>query len=112
MTSTVESDVPTRGIVMGFFTRMLVPRKVRRAVHPVRAVKRAVTPKPIKRAKRALHPIDNAIHSLERSLTTKPRPSRRSASSAKAKSKAPVFNHGSCPVNHRSAAAAANCRHR
>lgn len=69
-------------------------------MHPVRAVKRAVTPKPIKEAQRALHPIDNAIYSLERSLNSKPRASRRSASSAKAKSKAPVFNHGSCSVNH------------
>ena len=93
---------------MGFFTRMLVPRKVRRAVHPVRAVKRAVTPKPIKKARRALHPIDNAVYSLERSLTTKPR--RSSTSTAKGKGRAPVFNHGSCSVNHRTAAAAAKCR--
>jgi hypothetical protein len=96
---------------MGFFTRLLVPRKVRRAVHPVRAVKRAVTPKPIKKARRALHPIDNAVYSLERSLTTKPR-KRRSTGTSKGKSKAAVFNHGSCSVNHRTAAAAAKCRNR
>ena len=66
---------------MGFFTRTRAAQGSR-AVHPDRAVKRAVTPKPIKKAQRALHPIDNAIYSLERSLNTKPRPSRRSASSA------------------------------
>jgi hypothetical protein len=97
---------------MGFFTRLLVPRKVRRAVHPVRAVKRAVTPKPIKNARRALHPLDNAVYGLERSLTTKPRKRRRSTSTSRTKGTAPVFNHGSCGVNHRSAAAAAKCRNR
>lgn len=97
---------------MGFFTRMLVPRKVRRAVHPVRAVKRVVTPKPIKKARRALHPIDNAVYSFERSLTTKSRKRSSSTRAPKAKGKAPVFNHGSCPVNHRTAAAAARCRNR
>ena len=94
---------------MGFFTRMLVPRKVRRAVHPVRAVKRAATPKPIKKAQRALHPIDNAVYSLERALNTKPRSHRRSTATS-GTSKAPVFNHGSCRVNHRTAAAADKCR--
>ena len=96
---------------MGFFTRMLVPRKVRRAVHPVRAVKRAATPKPIKRAQRALHPIDNAVYSLERALTTKPRNHRRCTGTSGTR-KAPAFNHGSCRVNHRAAAAAAKCRNR
>lgn len=40
---------------MGFLSRLLVPRSVRRAVHPVRAVKRAATPKAVKKAKRAMH---------------------------------------------------------
>jgi len=39
---------------MGFLSQMLVPRSVRRAMHPARTVKRAVTPKTIKRAGRAL----------------------------------------------------------
>jgi hypothetical protein len=85
---------------MGFFTRMLVPRSVRRATHPGRAVKRAVTPKSIKRAKRALHPVDNAIYGVERSLNTKRRQSGRAA----------VYRHGSCPVKHRTPEAAARCR--
>jgi len=87
---------------MGFLSRMFVPRGVRRAMHPARAVKRAVTPKAVKRARRALHPVDNAVYSVTRALNTKPRP----------KSKAPVYNHGSCPVNHRSPETAAKCRNR
>ncbi len=58
---------------VGFFSRMFVPRGVRRAMHPGRAAKRAVTPKSVKRARRAMHPISNAAYSLERSLNTKPR---------------------------------------
>lgn len=95
---------------MGFFTRMLVPRKLRRAVHPVRGVKRAATPKSIKTARRGLHPVDNAVYSLQRSLNTKPRKRRSSTSASKRTAEAPVFNHGSCSVNHRTAAAAAKCR--
>lgn len=89
---------------MGFLSRLLVPRSVRRAMHPGRAVKRAVTPKAVKRARRALHPIDNAVYSVERSAATAIR------SGGKRKGKAPVFRHGNCPVHHRSAAAAAKCR--
>jgi hypothetical protein len=85
---------------MGIFSRMFVPRSVRRAVHPGRAVKRAVTPKPIKQMRRAMHPIDNAVYGVQRSLNTKPsyRP------------KSPVYHHGTCTVNHRTAEAAAKCR--
>jgi hypothetical protein len=85
---------------MGFLTRLFVPRGVRRALHPARTVKRAVTPKSVKRARRAMHPISNATYSLERSLTTK-----RGRTS-----KAPVYRHGTCTVQHRSAAAAQKCR--
>jgi hypothetical protein len=58
---------------VGFLTRRLVPRSVRRATHPVRTVRRAVTPKPIKRARRAMHPVSNAKYSVERNLFTKKR---------------------------------------
>ena len=94
---------------MGFFSRLLIPRGARRAVHPVRAVTRAVTPRPIKKARRAMHPLRNLIYSFERSLTTTPRgnPGRSRSSPTP---RAQVFNHGTCPVNHRSAAAAAKCR--
>ena len=33
---------------MGFLSRLFIPRSVRRAMHPGRAVKRAVTPKAVK----------------------------------------------------------------
>lgn len=74
---------------MGFFSRLFIPRSVRRAVHPGRAVKRAVTPKVVKKASRAMHPIDNAAYSVQRSVATTIRSGR--------KRKAPVFRHGSCP---------------
>lgn len=88
---------------MGFLSRLLVPRSVRRAMHPGRAVKRAVTPKAVKRARRAMHPIDNAKYSVERSIAT-------SLRSGKRKGKAPVYTHGNCPVRHRTPEAAARCR--
>ena len=85
---------------MGFLSRMFIPRGVRRAAHPLRTVRRAVTPKPIKRARRLLHPVDNAVYGLERSLNTK----RRATSSRT------VYRHGACPVKHRTVTAAQNCR--
>jgi hypothetical protein len=92
---------------MGFLSRLLIPRGVRRATHPGRAVKRAVTPKPIKRARRALHPIDNMKFSVERSIAT----SLRSGSKKnKKKAISRVYRHGNCPVNHRTPEAAARCR--
>jgi len=62
---------------MSMLTRMLIPRSVRRAAHPGRAVKRAVTPRVVKRARHAMHPVSNAKYSVERSLNTKRRPVRR-----------------------------------
>jgi hypothetical protein len=91
---------------VGFFSRLLIPRGVRRAVHPGRAVKRAITPKPIKKARRALHPIDNAKYSVERSIAT----SLRSGRKKRRRRRSAVFRHGSCPVNHRTPEAAARCR--
>ena len=88
---------------MGFLSRLFIPRGVRRAAHPVRTARHAVTPKPIKRARRLLHPVDNAVYGLERSLTTKRRRSPGSVT---------VYRHGSCSVKHRSAAAAQKCRNR
>jgi hypothetical protein len=82
---------------MGFLTRMLVPRGVRRAAHPVRSVKRAVTPKVVKRARRSLSPVDNAVYSVERKRNTKPH--RRAAS----------FTHPNCSVKHRTYEAAEKC---
>lgn len=81
-----------------------MPRSVRRAVHPGRAVKRAVTPKAVKKARRAMHPIDNAKYSVERSIATSLRSGR------KRKGRPPVYRHGNCLVNHRTPEAAARCR--
>jgi hypothetical protein len=92
------------GCRVGFFSRLFVPRSVRRAMHPGRAVKRAVTPKVVKRASRALHPFDNAVYSMQRSAATAIR------SGGKRRAPARVFRHGNCPVQHRSAEAAAKCR--
>lgn len=93
----------TERLFMGFFSRLFVPRSVRRAMHPVRGVKRAVTPKAIKRTRRAMHPVDNAVYGVQRSLNTK----RRASSGG-----APGFRHGACPVKHRTSAAAEKCRNR
>lgn len=84
---------------MGFLSRLLVPRGVRRAMHPARTVKRAITPKVVKKARRAMHPVSNATYAFERSLTTKNR----------SRSGAPVYRHGACPVKHRSQGAADRC---
>jgi hypothetical protein len=95
---------------MGFLSRLLVPRSVRRAMHPVRAAKRAATPKVVKQARRALHPVDSAIYGAERQVITSLRSGRKAK--ARRKGRAPVFRHGNCPVAHRSPEAAARCRNR
>lgn len=69
-------------------------------MHPARTVKRAVTPKTIKKSRRALHPIDNAVYQVERSLATK----------GSVRAKKPVYRHPGCTVNHRTPEAAAKCR--
>ncbi|MGH3470812.1 MAG: hypothetical protein ACRDPG_02040 [Nocardioidaceae bacterium] len=62
---------------MGFFSRLLIPRSVRRAAHPVRTVKRKATPKVVKRARRALSPVDNIKYGVERSVATSLRSGRK-----------------------------------
>jgi hypothetical protein len=84
---------------MGFLTRLFIPRGVRRAAHPGRALKRAATPRVVRRARRAAHPVSNASYAFQRSLTTK---SRRKPS-------AQVWRHGACPVAHRTPDAMARC---
>ncbi|TWP34108.1 hypothetical protein [Leekyejoonella antrihumi] len=91
---------------MGFLSRLFIPRSVRRAAHPARAVRRAVTPKPVKRVRRAMHPVSNAKYSVERSVATSLR------SGSKRRTKAPIYRHGNCPVKHRTPEAAAGCRNR
>jgi len=85
---------------MGFLSRMLVPRSVRRAANPARIVKSAVTPKPIKKARRSMHPVDNAVYGVQRSLNTKSRSG----------SLAPNYTHRGCSTKHRTSEARAKCR--
>lgn len=80
---------------MGFLTRLLVPRPVRRAMHPVSTAKWALTPRPVRVVRHAMHPVDAALYQLERS----------------ARARRLVYRHGACPVKHRSYGAAARCRH-
>jgi hypothetical protein len=89
---------------------LLVPRKVRRAAHPVRAVKRAATPKVVKQATRAMHPLDNAVYGVERSVATSLRSGGKRRAVSRRKGRAPVYRHGGCPVAHRTPGAAAKCR--
>lgn len=90
---------------MGFLTRRFVPRSVRRAMHPVRTVKRKAinkaTPRSVKRFRRAFSPLSSAVYGLERRLNTKQR---------KKTKRAPAYQHGSCPVRHRTLEAAERCR--
>jgi len=97
---------------MGFLSRLLVPRSVRRAVHPVRAVKRAATPKVVKKATRAMHPLDNAVYGAERSVATSLRSGRKRKAGGRRGGRSPVYRHGSCLVAHRTPEAAAKCRNR
>jgi hypothetical protein len=63
---------------MGFITRAVVPRSVRRAAHPVRTARRAATPRSVKSARRALHPVDNALYAATRGSRRR-RPARSTA---------------------------------
>ena len=91
---------------MGFFSRLLVPRSVRRAAHPLRTTRRALTPKPIKRARRALSPVSNAKYSVEREV------GYPASSGGKKRARSVAYTHGSCQVRHRTPEAAAKCRNR
>ena len=100
---------------MGFLSRLFVPRKVRRALHPVRsakrAVRKAVVPKSVRRATYTASQLANPLsavkyHGIERPLTTALR-----GSSAK-RSTGTVYRHGNCAVKHRTAEAAKRCRNR
>lgn len=99
---------------MGFLSRTLVPRSVRRAVHPVRSAKRvvrkAVVPKSIRKltytANQLANPLSSiSYHAVERPITT----ALRSGSKPR-KSTAPVYRHNGCSVKHRTPEAAARCR--
>ena len=99
---------------MGFLTRLLIPRPVRRVAHPVRtgkrAVRRAVVPKPIRQATYGASQLRNpvraaAYHGIERPLNT----ALQSGVRKRSGTPAPVYRHGNCPVKHRSIEAAQRC---
>jgi hypothetical protein len=48
--------------------RKATPRSVRRAVHPVRTAKRAVTPRPVRQVSRALYTVTNPLGAAENKL--------------------------------------------
>ena len=54
-----------------------------------------------------MHPLDNAIYGVERSVATSLRSGRKGKQ--RRKGRAPVYRHGTCPVAHRTPEAAANC---
>ena len=87
---------------MGFFSRLPVPRGMRRATHPEQAVAQAAAPEVVEVANHAPDPASNG-HSAP--------PSAATIESA-ANGQAGVWHHDNCKVNHRSPEAAAKCRKR
>jgi hypothetical protein len=100
---------------MGFLSRLFIPRRVRRALHPIRSAKRvvrkAVVPKSVRIVTYAASQIANPVsalkyHAVERPLTT----AFRGRSKERSATPAPVYRHGKCAVKHRSLDAAKRCR--
>ena len=88
---------------MGFFSRLPVPRGMRRATHPEQAVVQAAAPEAVEVANGALHPAGAAAPVM---------PSPAATIESAANGSAGVWHHDDCKVNHRSAEAAAKCRNR
>jgi hypothetical protein len=88
---------------MGFFSRLPVPRGMRRARHPEPAVVQAAAPEAVEVANGATHPAGAAAPVIA---------SPAAATIESATNGAGVWHHDDCKVNHRSAEAAAKCRNR
>ena len=88
---------------MGFFSRLPVPRGMRRATHPEQAVAQAAAPEAVEVADHAPDPASNG-HSVP--------PSAAAPNEPAANGQAGVWHHDNCKVNHRSPEAAAKCRNR
>jgi hypothetical protein len=71
-------------------------------MHTGRGLERAVAPNATKEATLVLDPIDNSVPSVESST--------EAAVESGGENKAAGFQHGNCPVRHRSTEAAAKCR--
>ncbi len=102
---------------MGFLSRLFLPRKLRRVLHPVRSAKRsvrkAVVPKAVRRATYAASQLANPLgavkyHAVERPLTTALRSGLRNPPVPSGS----VFRHGNCTVKHPNREAASRCRNR
>lgn len=90
---------------MGFFSRLPIPRGMRRATHPEPAVTQAAAPEAVKVANGAPHPAVGAAAPVM--------PSPAAATIEPTANGSPgVWHHDNCKVNHRSAEAAAKCRNR
>ena len=88
---------------MGFFSRLPVPRGMRRATHSEQAVAQAAAPEAVEVANHAPHPASNG-HPVQ--------PSAAATVESAANGQAGVWHHDNCKVNHRSPEAAAKCRKR
>jgi hypothetical protein len=89
---------------MGFFSRLPVPRGMRRATHPEQAVAQATAPEAVEVANGAPHPAGGAGPVMQSPAAATIEPA--------ANGQAGVWHHGECKVNHRSPEAAAKCRNR
>ena len=88
---------------MGFFSRLPIPRGMRRATQAERTVAQAAAPEAVEVANGAPHPAVAAAHVM---------PSPAATIEPTANGSTGVWHHDNCKVNHRSAEAAAKCRNR
>jgi hypothetical protein len=88
---------------MGFFSRLPMPRGMRRAAHPEHAVAQAAAPEAVV-ANGASHPAVSAAHVMQ--------PPAAAAAGPAANGSTGVWHHDNCKINHRSPEAAAKCRNR
>jgi hypothetical protein len=88
---------------MGFFSRLPIPRGMRRATHPEHAVAQAAAPEAVEVANGAPRPAVGAAHVM---------PSTAATIEPTANGTPGVWHHDNCKINHRSPEAAAKCRNR
>lgn len=88
---------------MGFFSRLPIPRGMRRATHPEHAVTQAAAPEAVEVANGAPRPAVGAAHVM---------PSTAATIEPTANGSPDVWHHDNCKINHRSPEAAAKCRNR
>ena len=89
---------------MGFFSRLPIPRGMRRATHPEHAVTQAAAPEAVEVANGAPHPAVGAAHVMPSPAAGTIEPTANGSTG--------VWHHDNCKVNHRSPEAAAKCRNR